>query len=79
MTRSFFDDQDPAETREWLDSLASIIEHEGPERASWLLDRLTDTATELAGQAFFDLEIDVNEVGATEYGCSLILDRLNVR
>ena len=47
MTRSFFDDQDPAETREWLDSLASIIEHEGPERASWLLDRLTDTATEL--------------------------------
>ncbi len=47
MTRSFFDDQDPAETREWLDSLASIIEHEGPQRASWLLDRLTDTATEL--------------------------------
>jgi pyruvate dehydrogenase E1 component len=46
MTRSFFDDRDPVETREWLDALASIVENEGAERAAWLLDRLTDTAQE---------------------------------
>ena len=47
MTRSFFDDQDPTETREWLDSLNSVIEQESPERAGWLIDRLSDTASEL--------------------------------
>ncbi|MBQ0754912.1 MAG: pyruvate dehydrogenase (acetyl-transferring), homodimeric type [Gammaproteobacteria bacterium] len=46
MTRSFFDDQDPQETREWLDALESTLEHAGEERANWLLQRLTDTAHE---------------------------------
>lgn len=40
----FFDDTDPAETREWFEALASIVENEGPERATWLLNRLTDVA-----------------------------------
>ena len=46
MTRSFHDDEDPLETREWLESLESTLEHAGPERTGWLLQRLTDTAHE---------------------------------
>ena len=44
--RNFFDDIDPAETREWLDALESVIEREGPQRAAWLLDVLTNGAQE---------------------------------
>jgi pyruvate dehydrogenase E1 component len=33
-------DIDPAETREWLDSLDAVVEVEGPERALYLLDRV---------------------------------------
>ncbi len=41
------DDQNPTETGEWLESLAAVIEHEGPERAHYLLDQLSDKATRL--------------------------------
>ncbi len=44
--RSFFNDQDPRETREWLDALDSVVEFEGAERANWLLDTVTDMAQE---------------------------------
>src|SRR4051812_28325989 len=37
-------DADPAETREWLDSLDGIIEVEGQDRAAFLLDELLDRA-----------------------------------
>jgi pyruvate dehydrogenase E1 component len=37
-----FDDVDPVETREWLDSIESVIANEGPERARFLLERLID-------------------------------------
>src|SRR5690625_4899854 len=43
---SFFDDEDAAETSEWLGALVSVLEHKGPERATWLLNRLTDVARE---------------------------------
>src|SRR3712207_8657193 len=33
-------DIDPAETREWLDSLEGVIEVEGQDRAAFLLDEL---------------------------------------
>ena len=33
-------DLDPAETREWLDSLDAVLEFDGPGRASFLLDEL---------------------------------------
>ena len=52
--RNFFDDVDPAETREWLEALESVLEREGPERATWLLETLTNEAQEQgapAGQA----------------------------
>lgn len=38
--KPYISDQDPIETQEWLDALASVLEHEGPERAHYLLDRL---------------------------------------
>ncbi len=39
---SRFDDIDPAETREWLESLDSVLKVYGPERAHFLLERLID-------------------------------------
>ena len=33
-------DNDPVETREWLDALASLIKHEGKERAQFILQQL---------------------------------------
>jgi pyruvate dehydrogenase E1 component len=35
-------DIDPEETQEWLESLDSVIEREGPQRAHFLLERLID-------------------------------------
>ena len=37
-------DADETETQEWLDALDAVIEHEGPERAHYLLERLIDKA-----------------------------------
>ncbi len=37
-------DTDTDETREWLDSLASVLANEGPERAHYLIERLIDQA-----------------------------------
>jgi len=38
-------DNDPAETREWLDSLEYVLEHHGVERANFLLERLSARMT----------------------------------
>ena len=35
-------DTDPLETREWLEALDAVIEHEGPERAHYILEALID-------------------------------------
>ena len=35
-------DMDPVETREWLDSLHAVLKHDGAERASFLIDALTN-------------------------------------
>ncbi len=37
---SEFNDVDPIETKEWLDALSSVLEHEGSERAHFLLENL---------------------------------------
>ncbi len=37
-------DADPAETREWLDSLEGVLQHEGPGRAEFLLAQLKNKA-----------------------------------
>ena len=41
-------DADPVETGEWIDSLRAVVHHQGRERASFLLDRLSREA-QLAG------------------------------
>ena len=35
-------DVDPAETREWLESIDSVLKAYGPERAHYLLEQLID-------------------------------------
>ena len=37
-------DQDPEETREWLDAIKSVLEAEGAGRAHYLIEQLIDTA-----------------------------------
>ena len=38
------DDIDPLETNEWIESLNSVIEHDGASRASYLLNKVIDQA-----------------------------------
>ncbi len=40
MATNITNDIDPIETQEWLDSIASVLEAEGPERAHYLLENL---------------------------------------
>jgi pyruvate dehydrogenase E1 component len=40
--RSPYEDIDPAETQEWLESIDSVIRTEGPQRAHFLLEKLVD-------------------------------------
>ena len=42
--QEFFNDPDPDETRDWIESFKSLIEAEGGEKADYLLSILTDTA-----------------------------------
>lgn len=39
-----FDDIDPVETGEWLESIDSVLTHHGPERAHFLLNKMIDFA-----------------------------------
>ncbi len=39
-----FDDLDPTETNEWIESIDSVLTHHGPERAHFLLNRMIDFA-----------------------------------
>lgn len=41
---AFTPDSDPQETREWLDAIDSVLEHEGSDRAHFLLETLVDKA-----------------------------------
>ncbi len=49
------DDRYPEETREWLESLAAVIDREGAERAHYLLDRLVELARRSGAHLPFDL------------------------
>ncbi|MCG6929846.1 MAG: pyruvate dehydrogenase (acetyl-transferring), homodimeric type [Desulfofustis sp.] len=44
---SYYKDPDPQETSEWLDALDGVINHEGAEKADYLLRTLTDRARTL--------------------------------
>ena len=39
-------DQDPIETQEWLEAYESVLQHEGPERAAYLLNKLVARASQ---------------------------------
>jgi len=44
MSKNFFHDPDPVETKEWLDSIEGVIKHEGGDKADFLLGELTQAA-----------------------------------
>ena len=44
MTDMMHQDVDPQETQEWLDSLESVLEEEGTDRAHFLLESLIEKA-----------------------------------
>src|SRR5215216_3878365 len=48
-------DLDPVETGEWIDSLRAVIHHQGPDRATFLLESLTDEARRGGASAPFAL------------------------
>src|SRR5579872_4125191 len=52
MTKTW-DDNDPIETKEWLDALSSVLKHEGSERANFIIAKLLEKAAQkgLAGVA----------------------------
>ncbi|HEX6390702.1 MAG TPA: pyruvate dehydrogenase (acetyl-transferring), homodimeric type, partial [Solirubrobacteraceae bacterium] len=47
-------DLDPQETREWLEALDAVVEHDGPERARALLDAVMREARVKRAQPFLD-------------------------
>ena len=48
-------DPDLVETGEWIDSLRAVLHHRGPDRAAFLLERLTDEAKRAGVSAPFAL------------------------
>lgn len=44
MADEYSKDPDPQETQDWLESLTGVISHEGPQKADYLLQRLTESA-----------------------------------
>ena len=70
-------DPDVMETQEWLDALEAVIEHEGPDRAHYLVERLIDLARRRGAQVPFSsttayvntipADMGVNSPGNQEY------------
>jgi pyruvate dehydrogenase E1 component len=60
-------DIDAQETREWLDSLESVLAHDGPERAGFLIERLAGRAAREGGYVPFS--------GATPYVNTIPVER----
>lgn len=48
-------DLDPIETQEWLDSMAAVVDRDGPTRAHFLLERLVEFARQSGAHLPFDL------------------------
>ena len=60
-------DADPQETREWQEALASVIEHEGPARAHFLIQQMIAQAREEG--------IDMPYSATTEYLNTIPVDQ----
>ena len=54
MSEKMHHDVDPQETQEWLDSLESVLETEGVERAHFLLESLIEKARRTGAQLPYD-------------------------
>jgi pyruvate dehydrogenase E1 component len=48
-------DHDPVETQEWVDSLKAVVQHQGVERARFLLTQLRDEASRIGARPAFAL------------------------
>ena len=46
-------DRDPNETREWMESLKAVLDHDGPERAQELLERMVELTRRTGAQLPF--------------------------
>jgi len=46
-------DRDPNETREWIESLKAVLDHDGPERAHHLLERMVELTRRAGAQLPF--------------------------
>jgi len=46
-------DADPKETREWIESLKAVLDHDGPERAHHLLERMVELTRRAGAQLPF--------------------------
>ena len=53
LTAMLNQDPDPAETREWLESIDAVIDAEGTERAHFLLERLVNETRRAGGHLPF--------------------------
>ena len=60
-------DADPTETAEWMESLEAVVQHEGPERAEFLILRLLQHAR--------GLNVDVPQTVQTPYVNTIPTDR----
>jgi pyruvate dehydrogenase E1 component len=60
-------DADPAETREWLEAFATLVQHEGRERGTYILRRLLDAARAM--------QVPLPAVLNTPYVNTVTLDR----
>src|SRR6187402_926227 len=56
-------DRDPEETQEWVESLESVIQHEGPGRARYLLGRVVEASRRFGVEPVLPLVTDyVNSI-----------------
>ena len=65
------DDLNPQETAEWVEALDEIIDQAGPDRASYLLERLMERAANLGVRAPAALEYSVHQHDSARRGSSL--------
>ncbi|MCA1854511.1 pyruvate dehydrogenase (acetyl-transferring), homodimeric type [Massilia oculi] len=77
LTAQAANDPDTIETQEWLDALEAVIEHEGTERAHYLMERMVDLARRRGAHVPFSsntayvntipAHLNVNSPGNLEY------------
>ncbi|MCC6197088.1 MAG: pyruvate dehydrogenase (acetyl-transferring), homodimeric type, partial [Burkholderiales bacterium] len=59
-------DHDPVETQDWVDSLHAVLQHQGAERARYLLTRLRDEAAVAGARPAFTLNTPYRNTIAPE-------------